>query len=465
MKKSKISLALVFMLSLVNSSQYVATGAPITPKLQFISTPYVISLWSADKETKERKAFLCNATLIDSQFALTKASCLKSNDWPIVGSYGSDNRSQRGFVFPIFTWVWPDEFEKDPGFTDLALLYAPFGTSPWNEDLKKGTFPKIIYPRSGNYDLITWEASGSSQRLAVKSLKTVGSIPLTKGKLPKDNVFYAGTKLPGKSFYLDACKSIGGSPLVQQTSTGLNLVGISVTSNSKCDPKSPIKFMLLSKFSEFISRQKIQLRNSYLDERNGESIKPILESIRPSESKEYLNSTVDGDGRRSVIWTSYDPDSGWADVWSLGFFVWKNGRYQATLIFRNSLDGCMLSKKGSVLLQLSRNSEQKIDYAAKVSDPANCWVVGQQYSYPSFKSSAENSQIDCSVSVSPYGDEWSTDPNEKIKNLSLHFDQRCMGFSDRVWIRFFVSIKDEYDDSDLEPFYDGWYGPWKASIF
>jgi len=465
MKKSKISLALVLIINLVASSQNVATGAPIASKIQFTSNPYVISIWSADKETKERKAFLCNATLIDKQFAVTNASCLKANGWPIVGSYGSDDRSQRGFVFPIFTWVWPDEFEKDPGFTDLALLYAPFGTSPWNEDLKKSTFPKIIYPRSGNYDLIKWESSGGTQRLAVKSLKTVGSIPLSKGKLPKDNVFYAGTKLPGKSLYLDACKSVGGSPLVQQTSTGLNLVGISVTSNTKCDPKSPMKFMLLSKFSEFISRQKIQLAKSYSDERNGESIKPILESIRPYESKEYLDSTVDSDGRRSVIWTSYDPESGWADVWSLGFFIWKNGTYQATLIFRNSLDGCMLSKKGSVLLQLSRNSEQKVDYAAKVSDPVNCWVAGQQYSYPSFKSSAENLQIDCSVSVSPYGDKWSTDPNEKIKNLSLHFDQRCMGFSDKVWIRFLVSIKDEYDDNDLEPFYDGWYGPWKASIF
>jgi hypothetical protein len=465
MKETKISLGLVFILSLFTSSQYVATGAPFSPKIQFTSTPYVISIWSADKETMERKAFLCNATLIDKQFAITNASCLKTNGWPIVGSYGSDNRSQRGFVFPIFTWSWPDEFEKDPGLTDLALLYAPFGTSPWNEDLKKSAFPQITYPRSGKYDFITWEPRGSTQRLAVKSLKTVGSIPLIKGKLPKDNVFYAGTKLPGKSVYLDACKSIGGSPLVQQSSTGLNLVGISVTSNAKCDPKSPMKFMLVSKFSNFISRQKTQLASSYLEERNGESIKPILESIRPSDSKEYLDSTVDGDGRRSVIWTSYDPESGWADVWSLGFFVWKNGRYQATLIFRNSLDGCMLSKKGSVLVQLSRNSEQKVDYAAKVSDSANCWVAGQQYSYPSLKSSAENSQIDCSVSVSPYGDKWSTDPIEKIKNLSLHFDQRCMGFSDKVWIRFLVNINDEYVDSDLEPFYDGWYGPWKPTIF
>jgi hypothetical protein len=84
-----------------------------------------------------------------------------------------------------------------------------------------------------------------------------------------------------------------------------------------------MKFMLLSKFSDFISRQKIQLASSYLEERNGESIKPILESIRPSDSKEYLDSTVDGDGRRSVIWTSYDPESGWADVWSLGCIVYE----------------------------------------------------------------------------------------------------------------------------------------------
>ncbi len=125
----------------------------------------------------------------------------------------------------------------------------------------------------------------------------------------------------------------------------------------------------------------------------------------------------------------------------------------------------MLSKKGSVLLQLSRNSEQKVDYAVKVSDSANCWVAGQKYSYPSFKSSAENSQIDCSVSVSPYGDKWSTNPSEKIKNLSFDFDQRCMGFSDRIWIRFFMRVNDEFDDTDIEPFYDGWYGPWKASIF
>jgi hypothetical protein len=466
MSKSRKSVSLITILCLLFSVLCVAEGAPITSKIQITSAPYVISIWSVDKETKERRTFLCNATLIDKQFAVTTASCLKSNSWPIVGSYGTTDRSQRGLVFPIFTWTWPDEFEKDPKFTDLALLYAPFGISPWNEELKqKNAIPVITYPRAGTFDLISWDETDGASRLSLKTLKTVGTIPLAKGKLPKDNVFYAGAKLPGKSDYLDSCKTIGGSPLVQRTKTGLKLVGISVAPNAKCSSKLPIKFMLVSKFSEFITKQKIQLQKSYLDERYGESIKPILESIRPSDSKQYLDSTVDGDGRRSVIWTSYDPESGWADVWSLGFFVWKNGRYQATLIFRNSLDGCMLSKKGSVLLQLSRNSEQKVDYSVKVSDLSNCWVAGQQYSYPSLNSSAENLQIDCSVSVSPYGDKWSTDPNEKIKNLSLHFDQRCMGFSDKVWIRFLVNIKDEYDDNDLEPFYDGWYGPWKASIF
>jgi hypothetical protein len=451
---------------MVASIQHVAVGAVVDTKPKFISAPYVVSVWSADVETKERKKFLCNATIIGDRFAIANASCVKKSGWPLVGIYGVTNRSQRGFVFPIFRWAWPDEFETSPGYSDLALLYAPFGVSPWNQELKqKNSIPKISYPRSGKYEYITWNESGGVQRLTSNNLITIGNIPLPKEKSIKSNIFYAGNYIRENNINSKSCNIIGGSPLISKSSQGINLVGISVKPSTNCQSNSPLTFILLSKFSDFIERQKKQLEETFLKERYGESIKPIYESIRPPDSKEFLDSSVDGDGRRSVIWTSYDPESGWADVWSLGFFVWKNGRYQATLIFRNSLDGCLLSKNGSVLLQLSKNSEQKVDFAAQVSDSTTCWQTGNQYSYKSLKSQAENSQIDCSVAVSPYGDNWSAQPNEKIKNLSIHFDQRCLGLTEKIWIRFLVRVNDEYMDTDLEPFYDGWYGPWKSTIF
>lgn len=463
-RTSLVIIAIIF--SLFSPSVLAIGSTPKTQTIPINSAPFLISLWSADKDTFERKNFICNATLIDSNFAVTSASCLKKSGWPMVGSYGVKDRSERGFTFPVFTWSWPDEFEKNPLLEDLALIYAPWGVSPWDDNLKAvGSIPTISYPAVGNYSLISWQKSGTKNLLSKTPVKIVGLIPPVNSKLPKDNIFYAGMKSTGSNTYSDTCSNIPGSPLIQEMPSGRRVVGIAVASIGSCNAKLPTRYINLSKFTDFIDRQKKYLIQSYLDERSGESIKPILQSVRPSGSKQYLDSTVDGDGRRSVIWTSYDPESGWADVWMLGFYVWKNGRYQATLTFRNSLDGCMLSKHGSVLIQFSKDSKQNVDYSAKISDANNCWVSGQIYTYPEIKSSKSDPSVDCSIAVQPTGDKFSTDPAEKIKNLSLHMDQRCLGISQKIWIRFSVHVTDQVEDSDLEPFFDGWYGPFQSTIF
>jgi hypothetical protein len=463
----RLSIATIAVLfSLFLNSVFAFGSTSKTQTIPTSSAPFFISLWSVDKETYERKKFICNATLIDTYFAVTSASCLKKTGWPITGSYGVGDRSERGFTFPVYTWTWTEEFDKDPSFHDLALIYAPWGISPWDDNLKSaGSTPTISYPSTGNYTLTTWLKSGTKNLLSSTTVKIVGAIPSKDSSLPKDNIFFAGVKPKGSKTYSDACSNAPGSPLTQETSTGRKVIGISVAPIGKCDAKLPTRYVLLSKFANFIDGQKISLVQSFLDERRGESIKPILQSVRAGISKQYLDSTVDGEGRRSSIWTSYDPQAGWADVWSLGFYVWKNGRYQATLTFRNSLDGCMLAKQGSILLQVSKNSKQSIDYSAKVTDAKNCWVNGQIYTYPEIKSSKSGQSVDCSIVVQPTGDKFSTDPTEKIKNLSLLMDQGCLGLTEKIWIRFSVRVTDGVEDIDLEPFNDGWYGPFQSSIF
>jgi len=430
-----------------------------------IQAPYLVSIWSIDEATKQRKEYLCNGFIIDRNFALTNASCIK-NAGGIGGSYGHMKRLERGFSYSIWGWTWPTGFEDNPVSNNLALIYAPFGISPWDKDLKIQTsIPEIAQLGKESYGLISWSEVNGEYILNLSTVKIVKT-PSKQMDQNLNNIFYGSLTKKGIKAKNNSCDGIAGSPLISTNKNGvLKVVGIVSPEKGKCGSSNLVRFLKISQFNNFIESEKAALISDHLNTRNGEPVKPILDSVRPSNSIDYIASKVGNDGRESSIWIGYDPESGLADVWSMSFNVWQSNIYEVSLMFRNEIDGCTLSKKGSVHLQLSKNSSQNIHYSAVGSDPLNCWQNGKDYYYKEIMNSSDDSNLFCSMRVTPYGNNWSVNTQDKVKYLSLDINRGCLGIASKVWVRFSIKIDNEYSDNDIEPFSDGWYGPWQSTIF
>lgn len=425
--------------------------------------PYFISIWSIDTETLQRKEFLCNGFLIDYQFALTSSACIKDVDL-IGGSYDHTNRNDRGYSL----WIWGKRF-IDPNISGskqigMALIYAPLGVSPWNSNLKsKAAIPKIRDLSKKEYSLIHWNQLNKEYAVQSSTVKVLNSSKSQNGQF-KLKYFQGSVLKTGVNLRSKTCENFIGSPLISTNSDGsIQVVGMAIPEKNKCNYNS-INFISIAQFNSFIEDSKKSMEDELISARYGETLKPIMNSMLPNTSSDFLQSEITDDSRRSAIWIGYDPESGWADVWNMAFNVYPSF-YEVRLGFRNNVEGCLLSKKGSVKLQISKNSSQELHYSATASDDLNCWQNGTSYYYKESLKSGSESDVYCALRVTPYGPNNSIDTNSPVKYLNLALNKGCIGVASKIWIRFKVTVNDEYLDTDTEPHIDGWYGPWAPYLF
>jgi hypothetical protein len=453
--KSILRLTFLFLFCLSNVNHTSADEININSS---IGSPYFISLWALDKDSLQRTEYLCNAFMIDTNFAITSSECIKDK-FPIGGSYNHIERGKRGESLFIYD-AWSLDIENSNTY-GISILHTPLGMSPW---IKEYGNPKWVAPISRlsktNLELTYWVDSNKKILLTQSKIKMItkknsfankGSFKHFNGSLVKPRI---------KSTSID-CRNLTGSPLVENNGNGIiRVVGISLP--NKCDIKN-LRFAALAELQPKIDEGKKALEKSLIENRYGEPFKPILNSILPNETREFIPSELIDNSRKSFIKIGYDPESGEADVWGLEFNVHLN-RYQIILGFRNEIDGCVLAKKGSIKLQISKNNSQQIHYSAIVSDIERCWENTKTYLFKEQLNSGIEQNLFCNLELQPIGTSFETTGNN-IKYLSLSFNKPCLGIASKIWIRFNVKIDNEYMDSDTEPFIDGWYGPWDPYLF
>lgn len=426
--------------------------------------PFFISIWSIDKNENKRGKYLCDAVVIDRNYAIGSATCLQKYDWPLVGVLGASERSERGSVFPIWTWMWTTEHEDGSKNHDFALIYAPHGIAPWAYEYNQ-TMPVIDYPKNSKLEMISWIQSKSDYKLHSTSMKIVGKIPAKKSTKSSDNLFKATSIVPSTKKNPLNCNSSSGSPLISRESGQVVLVGIVSGGLDKCDPNKPRTFILVQKFQKFIERNRSVLANGLLRDREGLPLDNLYKSILAPKSAEFIPSKIGDNGSTSAIWTSNDPELVEADIWSIGFNVWKSGWNEVNIGLRDELDGCALAKNSTVAIQISKNSKQNVDFAFEVKERDQCWEIGKNYKYVESKNSKLDQAINCAITLYPYGKNFSTDPLAKIQYLSFYFNPACLGTRESIWIRAYLNNGPESINTNLEPFYDGWFGPWRPTIF
>ncbi len=463
MKKLRFALVLLMVIT----AAIFPTGATATPTNHFITrsdAPFFISIWSIQKPENSRSKYLCDAVVIDRNYAIGSATCLQKNDWPLVGVIGASTRGDRGSVFPIWTWLWTSEYEDGSKNHDFVLIYAPHGIAPWAYEYNQ-SMPTIDYPTNSNLEMISWAPSKNVFKLQSVPMKLIGKLPSKSSTKAVDNIFRA-TSIPASSKKSPLnCQSSSGSPLISRESGKVVLVGIVSGGNGKCDPSKPREFMLVPKFRNFIETNKPVLANGLLKDRSGMALSDLNKSMLSPQSLEVIPAKIGDNGSTSAIWTSNDPELVGADIWSIGFNVWKSGWNEVNIGLREELDGCSLAKNSTVGVQMSKNSKQNVDFAFEVKERDECWVNGKNYKYVESKSSKLDQTVNCSVTLYPFGKNFSTDPLAKIQYLSFYFNPACLGTRESIWIRAYLNNGPESINTNVEPFYDGWYGPWKPTIF
>jgi hypothetical protein len=313
--------------------------------------------------------------------------------------------------------------------------------------------------------MISWATSKIDAKLQSIPMKLVGKLPSKSSTKATDNLFSATSMSTSSKKNPLNCQSASGSPLISRASGKVVLVGIVSGGEGKCDPTKPRKFILVPKFKNFIETNKPVLANGLLRDRRGLDLSDLYLSILSPKSEAVIPSKIGDDGSTSSIWTSNDPELVGADIWSIGFNVWKSGWNDVNIGLREEFDGCSLAKNSTVGIQMSKNSKQNVDFAFEVKERVDCWVVGKNYKYVESKSSKIDQAISCSVTLYPYGKNFSTDPLAKIQYLSFYFNPACLGTRESIWIRAYLNNGPENYNTNLEPFYDGWFGPWKPTIF
>jgi hypothetical protein len=463
MKNSRFALVLIIAII----AAVIPAGATATPTNQTITkrdAPFFISLWSIQKSDNSRNKYLCDAVVIDRKYAVGSATCLQKYDWPLVGVIGASIRGDRGSVFPIWTWMWTSEHEDGSKNHDFALIYAPHGIAPWAYEYNQ-TMPTIEYPTKSTLEMISWAPSKNVSKLQSIPMKLIGKLPSKSSTKATDNLFSATSiRTSSKKNPLN-CQSASGSPLISREFGKVLLVGIVSGSEGKCDPTKPRKFILVPKFKGFIESNKSVLANGLLRDRRGLELSDLYVSMLAPNSQAVIPAMIGDDGSTSAIWTSNDPELVGADIWSIGFNVWKSGWNDVSIGLREELDGCSLAKNSTVAIQMSKNSKQNVDFAFEVKERDECWVIGKNYKYVESKSSKIDLATTCSVTLYPYGKNFSTDPQAKIQYLSFYFDPACLGTRESIWIRAYLNNGPESINTNIEPFYDGWFGPWKPTIF
>ena len=457
-------LLITFAILASASASYTATASPASRVITRSDAPFFISIWSIEKNENKRDRYLCDAVVIDRNYAIGSATCLQKYDWPLVGVLGASERGERGSVFPIWTWMWTDEHEAGSKNHDFALIYAPHGIAPWAYEYNQ-VMPVIDYPKKSSLEMISWVQSKKTYKLQSTTMKIVGKLPGKESTKASDNIFRATSISPSTKNSPLNCNSSSGSPLISRESGKVVLVGIVSGGTTKCDPNKPRDFILVQKFKNFIDRNKPVLANGLLRDRSGLALDNLYKSILSPKSAEFIPSKIGDNGSTSAIWASNDPELVEADIWSIGFNVWKSGWNEVNIGLRDELEGCTFAKTSTIGIQISKNSKQNVDFAFEVKERDQCWQNGKNYKYVESKNSKLDVATNCSVTLYPYGKNFSTDPLAKIQYLSFYFNPACLGTRESIWIRAYLNNGPDSINTNIEPFYDGWFGPWKPTIF
>jgi secreted trypsin-like serine protease len=433
--------------------------------------PYLVALWTVNRETLAREELFCSGVLIDPYHFLTAAHCLEGDE-SFVAVAGVTKNSERGQTLILTDYLIHPRYDEKSLQNDIAIARLYYGVdqaAEWGKFI--GKYPSI--PDNDKKFRKDMRVFGWGDKQNGKSSSVVTSVKQDEYKREAKESFKsmneatmlgAGFKYKSENLYAGACYGDSGGPLVANESTSPALIGlVSYGSAKGCDVKKPTIYTRVAYYKNWIGTAKAKLATNWKTKGIKPGAKPSSFSL-PVFSTRFIDSEKDDYGTNSYIQLSVDPDAGRADVSGIMMQNYKNKMVGVNLYFSNVIDGCLLRQKGNIKLQIATNSFQDIDFSVSVNPSNSCFKNDLGVTISQVKLPPNDFRGNCSVFVKPFkGGEGPYVRATDIDAISLAWDSRCLGKVSQIWARALVSINDNKNETDLEPGSDMWVGPLKPS--
>ena len=429
--------------------------------------PYLVALWTVNRETLAREELFCSGVLIDPYHFLTAAHCLEGDE-SFVAVAGVTKNSERGQTLILTDYLIHPRYDEKSLQNDIAIARLYYGVdqaAEWGKFI--GKYPSI--PDNDKKFRKDMRVFGWGDKQNGKSSSVVTSVKQDEYKKEAKESFKtmneatmlgAGFKYKSENLYAGACYGDSGGPLVANESTSPTLIGlVSYGSAKGCDVKKPTIYTRVAYYKNWIDSAKAKLASNWKNKGIKPGAKPSSFSL-PVFSNRFISSEKDQYGFSSYVELSTDPDAGRADMNGIMLQNYKNKTIGINLYLSKAIDGCLLRQKGIIQLQIATNSFQDVDFEVIINPGSGCFRNGSAVDAFRVKLPPNDFSGSCAVRVEPFtGTDSKVAKSTDVQNISLQWNSRCLGKVSQLWARALIAIDDGKNETDLEPGSDMWVGP------
>jgi secreted trypsin-like serine protease len=449
---------LVALLAQFPLSNATAVTYPDIAQVSPSAAPFLVSIWSVDADTFQRKDQICSGVLFNKELVITAAHCV-IDDKGIAVIAGQVNSNDRGEVLSVYKWVTHPRYSKKTYQNDIAIGLLNFSARNSDVNYLRAT-PSFIKNQTRLYG---WGVDQNE----IDNGKPMSVLQNNYSSVAKKYYknFNSNTQIAAGYFdavekvFAGACYGDSGGPLIASKNNQNELLGI-VSYGSGCDVNKPTIYTKVNYYYPWIASTFAQLVSDFKADN----------TTRPDVNSFSLlpNSTVNLERKTGNYgyYTSAPLQSGGGvkspDIYSIMFqsYAGVGNSYGINFYLTNELDPCVAKQKGSWLIQVALDKRQNIDFQFSVPTSYGCYTVDKAEWALTQIQKIPPSPVTCSSpSVKPWNSLSST---TKINAFSFGFGKGCLASATSIWIRVLHSISG--DGADLEPGSDMWAGPFSTAI-
>ena len=454
------SLFLILSLASPVSLPANAVTFPDMPRVIPAQAPFLISLWSYDPETYERKDQFCSGVLITNNAFVTAAHCLQDADG-FIAITNQGVSGLRGEVLSVNNYVIHPRYSKRTSQNDIAvgLLNFPARIA---KDIMTPTDLNHKFT-AGDSRIFGW-GQDQNGRISGTAMSAKQRDYSAQGKKYFKNfniktMIAAGSYNSTEKVFSGACYGDSGGPLISGYPKNPRLIGITSFGSAKgCDIGVPTVYTRVSYYWQFILDSYKDLLNEFAEEDTNypdpESFSklPYSETTLLQEQGEY--------GKFTYAEVQSGGGTGKADISGIMLQNYKSPgtEFGINAYLGTSIDPCVEKQKANFRVQIATDDSQQVDFEFSMSSSSGCFELDETIDYAT---SVENYPPAAALCTEPSVKFWNSKSEKTLGDvMTFYFDRACIGSSKRIWIRIIRTID---GITDIEPGVDMWAGPFDAT--